>query len=216
MDNFWDNSCAVAAPAGAASRLKRVTATAVQGKGAREANFARPATLTAGEHAMTSPAGNSSRFSTENSAKGLQSSDDGAPILLSLVGLAGVWPLVLPQNLAALGLSPRVPELEGCFGGASIDGVVVPRRSQAARETSAICIFQAAGTCGPHRSVDLVSGSTLDAKRYNGRSNLRMINQSNLRGVSPRAVTSSDIVTPLSGVETRILRSSCATASALR
>src|SRR2546429_1671773 len=86
MDNFWDNSCAVAAPAEAASRLKRVTATAVQGKGAREANFARPATLTAGEHAMTSPAGNSSRFSTENSAKGLQSSDDGAPILLSLVG----------------------------------------------------------------------------------------------------------------------------------
>ena len=103
---------------------------------------------------------------------------------------------MLPQNLAALGLSPPVPELEGCFGGASIDGVVVPRRSQAARETSAICIFQAAGTCGPHRSVDLVSGSTLDAKRYNGRSNLRMINQSNFGGVSPRAVTSSDIVTP--------------------
>jgi len=83
------------------------------------------------------------------------------PFCSPWLDLAGVWPLVLPQNLAALGLSPRVPELEGCFGGASIDGVVVPRRSQAARETSAICIFQAAGTCGPHRSVDLVSGSTL-------------------------------------------------------
>src|SRR5258707_69846 len=98
-------------------------------------------------------------------------------------GLAGVWPLVLPQNLAALGRSPPVLELEGCFGGASIDGEVVPRCSQAARETTAICIFQAAGT-RPHRSVDLVNGPTLEAKWYNGRSNLRMINQSNLGGVS--------------------------------
>jgi len=66
------------------------------------------------------------------------------------------------------------------------DGEVVPRRSQAARETtrSAFLLIQAAGTRRPHRSVDLVSGPTLEAKRYEGRSNLRMINQSNSGGVS--------------------------------
>src|SRR6267154_2762637 len=81
-----NNSCAVAAPTVAASRLKRVTATAVQMEGPCEANFARPATPTTREHAMTATAGNSNRFSTENPAKGLQSSGDGAAILLSLVG----------------------------------------------------------------------------------------------------------------------------------
>jgi hypothetical protein len=43
-------------------------------------------------------------------------------------------------------------------------------------------LIQAVGT-RPHRSVDLVNGPTLEAKWYNGRSNLRMINQSNLGGV---------------------------------
>ena len=92
---------------------------------------------------------------------------------------------MLPQNLAALGRSPPVLELEGCFCGASIGGEVMPRRSQAAKETTAICIF-ADSSCGngPHRSVDLVNGPTLEAKWYNGRSNLCMINQSNLGGVS--------------------------------
>jgi hypothetical protein len=67
----------------------------------------------------------------------------------------------------------------------------------------------------PHRSVDLVSGPRLEAKRYEGRSNLGITNQSNSGGVSgllrarfvdrcslsmsaqstlsPRAVTSSNI-----------------------
>jgi hypothetical protein len=52
-----------------------------------------------------------------------------------------------PQNLAAPGRSPPVLGLEGCFGGVSIDGEVVPRRSHAARETTAIWIF-GASSCG--------------------------------------------------------------------
>src|SRR5712691_1132836 len=69
------------------------------------------------------------------------------PFCSPWLGHAGVWPLVLPQNLAALGRSPPVLELEGCFYGASIGGEVMPRRSQAARETTAICIF-ADSSCG--------------------------------------------------------------------
>jgi hypothetical protein len=141
---------------------------------------------------MTSTAGNSNRFSREYPAEGLQSFGNGAPIFALLgwawqvLGQAGVWPLVLPQNLAALGRSPPVLELEGCLGGAPIDSEVVPRRSQAARETtrSAFLLIQAAATRRPHRSVDLVSGPTLEAKRCEGRSNPRMINQSNLSDVS--------------------------------
>jgi hypothetical protein len=95
---------------------------------------------------------------------------------------------VLPQSLAALGLSPPVLELEGSLGGASIGGEVEPRRSQAAgrRPRSASLLKEAAGTRRPQRSVDLVSGATLEAKRYEGRSNLGMINQSNSGGIAGR------------------------------
>src|SRR5882757_4386786 len=142
-----NNSCAVAAPTVAASRLKRVTATAVQVEGPCEANFARPATLTTREHARTSTARNSNRFSTENPAKGLQSSGDGAPILLSLVGPRRCLATCAAAESGRTWPAPPVLELEGCFGGASIDGEVVPRRSQAARETPVIWIF-ADSSCG--------------------------------------------------------------------
>ena len=63
---------------------------------------------------------------------------------------------------------------------------MLPRCSQAARETTAICILriQAAGTYFPHRSVGLVNGTTLEAERHNGRSNPRVIYQSNFGGAS--------------------------------
>ncbi len=64
------------------------------------------------------------------------------------------------------------------------DGEVVPRRSQGRRPRSGFLLTQAAGMRRRHRSIDLVSGPTLEAKRYEGRSNLHMINQSNLGGVS--------------------------------
>src|SRR6266566_4309558 len=82
-----DKSYAVAGATEAASRLKRMTATAVQVAGPRETSFARPASLTTRERAMTSTAGNSNRFvSRRKSCRRLLSSGDGAPILLSLVG----------------------------------------------------------------------------------------------------------------------------------
>jgi hypothetical protein len=84
-----------------------------------------------------------------------------APILVSLVRPAGVWPHVLPEILeilAALGRSRPVLELKDALAG---------RRSTATPQSgcgttgSAFLLIQAAGTRRPHRSVDLVSEANI-------------------------------------------------------
>jgi hypothetical protein len=112
-----------------------------------------------------------------------------ALILVSFAMRAGACPRVLPEIPAALtGRSPPVLELKDALAGASINGEVVPRRSRAAGATTATCILliQAAGTLLRLGPSTLSASPTLDAKRDEERSNPRMINQSNLGGVSGR------------------------------
>jgi hypothetical protein len=64
---------------------------------------------------------------------------------------------------------------------------------QGGQSGSAFCWFKLRERAARTDSSTLSARPTLEANRYEGRSNLRKINQSNFGGVSPRAVTFSDI-----------------------